>query len=211
MTIDYIESVAGASLYLEAACDTGEPIYIGESSVSLYGAEGDITTLDKYITFEIAKDSNSSCLATAPIDTMAVAQDDFIIVKQNAMNFEIHALANDYDIDGDTIFIESFTSNSNSTVEKSDDSNSLIYSPEKDFLGIYNILYTVPGKDGAIINILVVDECTYDIYERLFEIYNGKLKEKVFEKLTTNFPADANNWADIQKAYEAQYLQRMQL
>ena len=84
---------------------------------------------------------NVSAVNDAP-----VASDDTITVAEDATDFELDVLANDNDIDEDTLTITDVTSATNGTVTISSDGSMLLYTANANFVGLDNFSYTI--SDG---------------------------------------------------------------
>jgi len=73
-------------------------------------------------------------------------QNDSLNITQDTQNHTVDVLANDSDVDGDTLTIQSATTNANGTVSVTD--NKLVYSPQSGFTGTETVNYVV--TDGTV-------------------------------------------------------------
>jgi len=92
-----------------------------------------------------------------PVNDAPVAQDDSENTLENTL-VVIDVLANDYDVDGDALNIQSFTPGSNGSVVDNGD-KTLSYAPNADFTGADSFTYQIDDgselNDTAIVNVIV--------------------------------------------------------
>ncbi|WP_136635757.1 Ig-like domain-containing protein [Pseudooceanicola onchidii] len=90
-------------------------------------------------------DTATITITVTPVNDAPVAADDTASVDEDA-SVTIDVLANDTDVDGDTLTISDVSDPANGTVEIVD--GKLVYTPDADFNGTDTITYTVTDPDG---------------------------------------------------------------
>ncbi len=114
-------------------------------------------------TFKVSDKKTDSATATVSITIKAVndaptANDDRVIMQEDSPIVRIDVLANDTDLDDDSLKISTVTQGTNGSVTINAD-NMLSYAPKADFCGSDAFTYTVyDGKDGtdtATVNVKV--------------------------------------------------------
>ncbi|WP_448548893.1 reprolysin-like metallopeptidase [Thalassotalea fusca] len=80
------------------------------------------------------------------VNDAPVLQNDSLSITQDTQNHTVDVLANDSDVDGDTLTIQSATTNASGTVSLSD--NKLVYTPQSGFTGTETVNYVV--TDGTV-------------------------------------------------------------
>ena len=102
-------------------------------------------------------DGNSTVTATVyvtinPINDAPAAVDDSAVVDEDS-NVVIAVLANDTDVDGDTLSIAEFTQGSHGTVELAD--NKLRHTPNANYNGADSFSYTISDGNGGTVTATV--------------------------------------------------------
>ncbi len=96
-------------------------------------------------------------LTVTPVNDAPIAQDDVLATTQGVAA-TVDVLANDSDVDGDSITIESFTQPGHSEVVQNGD-GTLSYIPNADYVGTDSFTYTVGdgqgGSDTATVNVTI--------------------------------------------------------
>jgi hypothetical protein len=86
-----------------------------------------------------------------------VAEDDLAVVPEDSIDFPIDVLANDEDVDGDTLTITAVTQGANGTVAFT--ATGVTYTPNADYFGPDSFSYTISdgngGFDTATVNVTV--------------------------------------------------------
>jgi predicted extracellular nuclease len=95
------------------------------------------------------KDSNIATVSITitPVNDPPVAGNDAFSVAKNGSGTVV-ALANDYDVDGDTLTVVSFTQGANGEVKYSAKNNNFRYTPKKGFSGTDTFTYTISDGQG---------------------------------------------------------------
>jgi hypothetical protein len=97
----------------------------------------------------------------APVvaNTFPDAMNDSATIAEDSGSNAINVLANDIDVDGDTLTISSNTNGSNGTVAITEGGTSVTYTPNANFSGTDSFIYTVSdgrgGTDTATVNVTV--------------------------------------------------------
>ncbi len=83
------------------------------------------------------------------LNAAPVANDDSLTVAKNGSDV-VYALSNDYDLNGDTFTVVSYTQGAHGTVKYSAKNNNFRYTPKKGFTGTDTFTYTISdGKGGT--------------------------------------------------------------
>ncbi|HKY52887.1 MAG TPA: ExeM/NucH family extracellular endonuclease, partial [Anaerolineales bacterium] len=82
------------------------------------------------------------------VNDSPVANPDSLIVAKNSSGIVL-ALANDLDVDGDTLTVVSFTQGAHGTVKYSTKNNNFRYTPAKGFTGTDTFTYTISDGNGG--------------------------------------------------------------
>ncbi|KYK28442.1 hypothetical protein AYK20_07210 [Thermoplasmatales archaeon SG8-52-1] len=102
-------------------------------------------------------DSATVYITVTPVNDPPNAVDDYISVPEDSTNYQIDAMANDNDIDGDNLNINGVTQPSHGTVTFTIDY--IYYTPNTNYNGPDQFTYTITdnngGTDTANINIIV--------------------------------------------------------
>ena len=83
-----------------------------------------------------------------PTNDAPVANDDFVIIDEDAAPILISPLGNDTDIDGDTLTLLSITSVANGTVQQN--GNQVLYVPDANFNGSDQFTYQMFDQGGVV-------------------------------------------------------------
>ncbi len=114
-------------------------------------------------TFKVSDKTTDSAAATVSITVKAVndkpkADDDSAVTQEDTPIVRIDVLANDTDVDDDSLKITTITQGANGSVSINSD-NTLSYTPKADFCGSDAFTYTVSdgkgGTDTAAVNVTV--------------------------------------------------------
>ena len=98
-------------------------------------------------------DTATVSITVNPINDAPVAVDDSATTDED-VEVDIDVLANDTDVEGDPITVESFTQPANGTVTENLD-GTLKYVPDQEFNGTDSFTYTINGGDTATVTITV--------------------------------------------------------
>ncbi|MBM7557587.1 tandem-95 repeat protein [Halanaerobacter jeridensis] len=128
----------------------GTVVNNGDGTVT-YTPDANYNGTDSF-TYDISDGSGGSDTATVdltinPINDLPVATNDSVTVDEDG-SILIDIVANDTDIDGDTISITGFTSGTDGTVAQEGDS--LRYTPDADFNGSDSFTYDIGDGMGGI-------------------------------------------------------------
>jgi hypothetical protein len=114
-----------------------------------YTPDGDWNGTDSFtytVTDGQATDSATVWVVVAPVNDAPVAADEAVATDEDTA-VVISVLANDFDVDGDILTVESVTQGSNGTVADNGD-GTVTYTPAQDWNGTDSFTYTV--TDGAL-------------------------------------------------------------
>jgi uncharacterized delta-60 repeat protein/CSLREA domain-containing protein len=114
-----------------------------------YTPDGDWNGTDSFtytVTDGQATDSATVWVVVAPVNDAPVAADEAVSTDEDTA-VVISVLANDFDVDGDILTVESVTQGSNGTVADNGD-GTVTYTPAQDWNGTDSFTYTV--TDGAL-------------------------------------------------------------
>lgn len=88
-------------------------------------------------------------ISVLPINDPPVASDDSLTVVEDSNQFALTVLANDTDVDGDTLTIVSIdTDPTNGSATISSDGSTILYTPDSNFEGTDSLAYTVSDGNG---------------------------------------------------------------
>jgi gliding motility-associated-like protein len=90
----------------------------------------------------------SLIITVSPVNDAPIANEDSVTVLENAMTISIDVIANDIDIDGDTLRLISVSTSGTGTVVVNVDEFSIDYTPVPNFIGAEVINYSV--SDGVL-------------------------------------------------------------
>ncbi len=93
------------------------------------------------------EETGTITIKVLPVNDPPVAVDDVQVVKDGESEVVIHVLDNDYDLDGDTVFLEGATSPANGAVVLNDD-GTVTYIPNPEFLGVDTFEYEICDGSG---------------------------------------------------------------
>jgi hypothetical protein len=125
----------------------------GEAPELTYSPNANFNGPDSF-TFKVNDGHADSGQAVVSIEVMPVndppkANDDSVTVQEDAPIATVEVLANDADIDSDTLIVVGATQGKNGSVTINTD-NTLTYAPNRNFSGTDMFTYTVSdGKDGT--------------------------------------------------------------
>ena len=103
--------------------------------------------------------SGSVNMVVTPVNDSPLAVDDTVRTDEDTA-LTIIVLANDTDVDGDTLAVASVTAPVNGTATVASDGKSVLYTPKANFSGSDAFSYTVTDTKGASVNAVVVVEVT---------------------------------------------------
>jgi VCBS repeat-containing protein len=146
-----------ADASVTAASATNGSVTINADGTLNYTANADFSGTDT-ITYTLS-DAEFSDTATVAVDVAAVndapvAADDSVIVDEDTTVI-IDVLANDTDVDGDTLTVDSASAANGTVVVNAD--NTLSYTANADFNGVDTLTYSVTDSNGGI------DTATYNV------------------------------------------------
>ena len=95
----------------------------------------------------LSSDAQTLTLIVTPVNDNPVANNDSFIVNQASDNNILDVLANDTDIDGDTLTLSAVDYNGSGII--SIENNSLTYNPSNDFSGQESFTYTLSDGNGG--------------------------------------------------------------
>ena len=118
-----------------------------------YVPDSDFNGTDSFTYTINGGDTATVTVTVDPVNDAPVAVDDTASTNEDTP-VDIDVLANDTDIDGDPITVESFTQPANGTVTENLD-GTLAYTPDLDFNGTDSFTYTINGGDTATVTVTV--------------------------------------------------------
>jgi len=127
-----------------------------------YSPEANFNGSDSF-TFKVSDKTTDSAAATVsikvkPVNDAPTANDDSVTTQEDRPIVRIDVLANDTDVDDDSLKITTVTQGKNGSASINAD-NTLSYSPKADFCGTDSFTYTVSdgkgGTDTATVNVKV--------------------------------------------------------
>ena len=129
----------------------GTVVINGDNTVT-YTPNADFNGGDSF-TYTISDEEGASDTATVSVTITSVndapvAVDDTLIVAKNGSDV-VFALANDSDVDGDTLTVVSFTEGAHGTVKYSERNNNFRYTPRRGFTGTDTFTYTISDGNGG--------------------------------------------------------------
>jgi hypothetical protein len=154
---DYIRLANGAYGALGPQTDV-----IDATAVTFNGLLASAMTSAQRVALEgkIFHEPDDATLGFVRVDAVnddPVAQDDSAILAEDSINFPIDVLANDEDVDGDTLEITAVTQGANGTVAFT--ATGVTYTPNPDYFGPDSFSYTISdgngGFDTATVNVTV--------------------------------------------------------
>jgi hypothetical protein len=129
-------------------------------------------TFKFYVTDGITNSSNSTVLImVTPVNDPPIADDDLVTIEGNTASV-IDVLANDEDIDGDTLTIISTSSPSNGNITITGNGTSVTYTPDLNFIGVDSFDYTIkdPSNEmsAASVDIIVTEPEEFKVKKGTF-------------------------------------------
>jgi hypothetical protein len=132
-----------------------------DGNYTYYTPDGDYTGSDSF-TYTISDGKGGTDTATvnvtiSPVNDPPVANDDIATVSEDSSNNQIDVLANDDDVDGDTLSITGVTQASNGSVTFT--ASYVFYTPDANYNGADQFTYTISdgngGTDTATVSVTV--------------------------------------------------------
>lgn len=136
---------------LDATQPTHGTVQVGENNTVLYTPHDDYAGSDRF-TYTIREEQGRIATGTVHVEVLntndvPVAVDDRYEVEED-MPTLLNVVANDRDIDGDTLRVQSWTKPKHGNLTQSEDGQ-LIYTSDSDFNGQDRFTYVVADPDGA--------------------------------------------------------------
>jgi VCBS repeat-containing protein len=145
--------VEGNAFVASVTQGTSGSVSINPNGTVKYTPNANFNGSDSFTyTLDTGDTANVSVTVT-PVDDLPVAVDDTATTDEDTP-VDIDVLANDTDVDGDPITVESFTQPTNGEVTENPD-GTLKYTPDADFNGTDSFTYTINGGDTATVTVTV--------------------------------------------------------
>ena len=193
----------GNAIMQESSSNIDAVFTIDETNCIEYTAPADFTGTD-VMTLTACSDVNDNCqtltfninISDCGEETTPTAVTDIIQITGNEPTI-IDVLGNDFDLDGDSLFIASYTQPPfGGTVTFNSDSTMLIFTPDEGFTGTTTFTYTVCDEDGncseTTVTVTVMDGNTVpNGVEDTYTILNNE--DIILNVLANDFDADGDS------------------
>ena len=153
------------------------------------------------------EETGTITIKVLPVNDPPVAVDDVQVVKDGESEVVIHVLDNDYDLDGDTIFLEGATSPANGAVVLNDD-GTVTYIPNPEFLGVDSFEYEICDGSGdcvvgsVSITVEIKDIVTPNAFSPNDDGHNDSFVIKGLGEKYPNFSMEIfNRWGNMVYTY----------
>ena len=134
--------------------DAGDTTVTYAPSANFFGPDN-----FEYVVYNgVLSDNASVAVTVTPVNDPPVAMDDAVFTSQNSA-VTIFILANDFDVDGDTLTISGTTQGSHGSVAIADGDTTITYTPNQGYNGFDSFTYQVSddagGLDAATVQVTV--------------------------------------------------------